>query len=596
MRRLFLLLLFCISTLNASLILLDDTQKNENFSIQYLYDEDSYLDIEDVQNINFTQRISSQFTQGYKYGNAWFKISLTNKSKNEDFVLYFTESIWSTLDLYSRQGTTWKVQKNGLNILLTQRSIKDSLPAFSVHIETGKDAVFYVKGQTIASQIGEFQIYTQEEFFNPNRITITEWYMIYAFVLFAFVLLNFYNFIMTREAIYAYYIGYVLVYIVFSFMHSGVYMAFGFPNWHEGLHVLGQLTLFTLLLFSIEFLELKTTYPQMKKIFLYLSGIALLFSFLLSKDIAYATIASNIFFSAVLMLIVYVAVKVLKNGFDGAKYYLLALMLYLPSMAMMAMNFNAMLPNTDITRYSFLGGAFIEIFLFTLILTNRYMEATKEKLLAQNALLEEKMNYEQTLISEIDKKTKYLTIANNKLTEQKQELQEVKEQLTIEATTDMLSGLYNRRFFFEASQKCYYNAMRYKQELAILMLDIDKFKNVNDSYGHVFGDKVIRIISNILKHASRESDIVARYGGEEFIILLPQTNLESALNSAQRIRLEIQNKEILLNTDKVIKITASIGVTHIDYKDDTSIEESITRCDKALYQAKESGRNKVCHL
>ena len=75
-----------------------------------------------------------------------------------------------------------------------------------------------------------------------------------------------------------------------------------------------------------------------------------------------------------------------------------------------------------------------------------------------------------------------------------------------------------------------------------------------------------------------------------------QTNLESALNSAERIRLEIQNKEIQLNTNKVVKITASIGVTYINYKDDTSIEESIIRCDKALYTAKESGRNKICHI
>ena len=109
-------------------------------------------------------------------------------------------------------------------------------------------------------------------------------------------------------------------------------------------------------------------------------------------------------------------------------------------MAIMAMNFNTILPNTDITRYAFLGGAFVEIFFFTLILTNRYMEVNTEKLLAQDALLEEKNNNEQKLILEIDKQTQHLQVANYKLQEQTKELQVVQKQLKKEASTDMLSG------------------------------------------------------------------------------------------------------------------------------------------------------------
>ncbi len=500
---------------------------------------------------------------GYKYGNAWFKIELINKSKNEDFILYFTESIWSTLDLYTKQNSLWNVQKNGLNIPLEKREIQDSSPAFNIHIKTNDTTTIYIKGCTIASQIGEFQVYTKDEYYNPNRITITEWYIIYAFVLFSFILLNLYNLIMTREPIYAYYIGYVLIYIVFSFMHSGIYINFGFPNWQEGLHVLGQLTLFALLQFSIEFLELKTTYPKMKRCFNYLSIVSLIFALLLSQDIAYATVASNVFFSGTLITIVVVAIKILKNGFDGAKYYLLAHMLYLPSMAIMAMNFNTMLPNNDLTRYSFLGGAFVEIFLFTLILTNRYM---------------------------------YVSKLNNLLTKKTNELEEMKKQLTIEATTDMLSGLYNRRYFFESSQKNFYTAVRYEQKLSIIMLDLDKFKDVNDIYGHIFGDRVIRIFSNILKKAVRNSDIAARYGGEEFIVLLPETSLLEANLLAERIREEMEIQEMCPERGDCSNVTVSIGVTQLDTENDTDIELVIGRCDKALYNAKNGGRNQVCSL
>ena len=594
MIRLFILFIFLLSLSHANLTITDDVQKNDNFTLKYLYDEDASLIIENIQNSKFQKTIPSQFTQGYKYGDAWFKLELVNQSKNEDFVLYFTESIWSALNLYSKENGVWKVQKNGLNVPLNERSIKDSSPAFSLHLRSGKNETFYIQGSSIASQIGEFQLYTKKEFYNPNRITITEWYIIYAFVLFAFILLNTYNFLMTKEKIYAYYIGYVFIYIVFSFMHSGAYIAFGFPNWQEGLHVLGTLTLFALLQFSIEFLELRTTYPLMKKAFNYLSAVALFFALLLSQNVPYATIASNIFFSLTLILIVYVAIRILKQGFNGAKYYLIALMLYLPSMAIMAMNFNTILPNTDITRYAFLGGAFVEIFFFTLILTNRYMEVNTEKLLAQDALLEEKNNNEQKLILEIDKQTQHLQVANYKLQEQTKELQVVQKQLKKEASTDMLSGLYNRRYFFEASQKSFYTAIRYEQNLSVLMIDIDLFKNINDTYGHVFGDKIIRNIANTLQKEVRDSDILARYGGEEFIILLPHADEEEAINFAERIRKKIESHEVSHDSGDLLTVTVSIGLSQLH--DDLEIEQLILKADKALYNAKNTGRNKVCYL
>ena len=591
-----LLLLFSIYSLNAALVIKDNNNIYENFNIKYLYDENSSLTIQEIQHKEFLDTIDSQFTQGYKYGNAWFKLEFDNQTSNEEFVLNFTEPTWSTLNLYSRQNSLWKIEKNGLDIPLKKRDIQNATPAFHIHLKTGEITTLYVKGNTIASQIGEFQLFTQKEFFNPSRITLLEWYTIYAFVLFAFILLNTYNYIVTRENIYAYYIVYVFIYIIFSSMHSGTYITFGFANWNEGLHVLGVLTLFSLLLFSIEFLELKTTYPLMKKVFRILAIGSLIFAFLLSEDIPYATIASNIYFSAVLIFIVIIALKVLKNGFCGAKYYLLALMLYLPSMAMMAMNFNTILPNTNITRYSFLIGAFIEMFLFTLILTNRYKEVNKEKIIAQNKLLEEKQNTEDYLISEINKKTNHLTVVNEKLMQQAQELEDTKKQLTIDATTDMLSNLYNRRYFFEASLKCFHTAIRYKHTLSILMLDVDKFKNINDTYGHTAGDQVIISVANLLKKFSRNSDIIARYGGEEFIILLPNTAIEQAVSLAEKIRIELQKIDILLPNNEIINVTISIGATELNYETDLSIQETIARSDKALYKAKESGRNRVCYL
>ncbi len=561
MFKFFTLFILLYSTLfSADLTIIDGFKKSDNFTLKYYDDEKSLLTIDEIQKIDFKETLPSQFTMGYKYDNVWFKIEIENHSKNEDFVLYFTESIWSTLDLYTKEDSQWKLQKNGLNVPLNERDITDSSPSFNIHIASKEKSVLYIKGNTIASQIGEFQLYSQKEFFNPSRTTITEWYSIYAFVLFIFILLNLYNLILIKERIYAYYIMYVLIYIVFSFMHSGIYITLGFPNWQEGLHVLGQLVLFTLLLFTIEFLRLDKTYPVMKKVFNYLALGAFFFALLLSQNLPYSTIASNVFFSGTLIFIVYVAVRVLKNGFDGAKYYLIALMLFLPAMAMMAMNFNAMLVNNDFTRYTFLAGAFVEIFLFTILLTNRYMNINK---------------------------------TNNLLTIKTVELENMRKQLTIEATTDVLSGLYNRRYFYNISQEYYFTANKYNQELSVLMIDIDTFKNINDTYGHGVGDNIIEETGKILTKITRTSDVVARYGGEEFIILLTETGIDNAVELAERIRVNIENNHIVLDNGEVVHVTVSIGVTQLNNMKDRDIEETIKRCDKALYASKNKGRNIV---
>ena len=596
MQKIFIYLFFFLSTLHANLLLQEGGKKYENFSIEYLYDINSSLSIEDIERMNFPQKIPNQFTKGYKSGTAWFKIEIVNNTNNQDFVLYFTEPFWSTLDLYTKENKSWNIQKNALNVLLKDRLIQDNNPAYPLKLQTNKKTILYLKGTTVAAHIGEFQLYTQAEFYRPSRLTLTEIYIIYSFIIFNILIINTYNLIKTKESIYFYYLMYVTTFMIFSSIKSGSYLSFGFHGWPQGLHAVGALLILFLLLFSSKFLKLQTKMPFIYKLFQVFAVLFFLFAMLISFGVPYVSFIFNIVSSIYFMILLFVTIKIWREGSMSAKYYLIALMIFLPTMALMTLTFNTIIDNTDISRYSFLLGALLEFTFFTLILTNRYIDANREKVIAQKALLNEKNNNEEKLILEIEKKTYNLRQSNRELEEQKKELEKTKEQLIIEATTDMLSGLYNRRYFFEASQNTFYNALRYKHELSILMLDIDKFKDVNDNYGHVFGDKIIRIVSNILKNASRESDILARYGGEEFVILLPNTNLEEALNLAERIKLEIQNKKIAFNANETVKITASIGVTQLDQKDDLSIEESIVRCDKALYDAKDSGRNKVCKI
>ena len=163
-----------------------------------------------------------------------------------------------------------------------------------------------------------------------------------------------------------------------------------------------------------------------------------------------------------------------------------------------------------------------------------------------------------------------------------------------QASTDSLTGLYNRRYFVEITKHLLDSLRREKRDASVLMIDIDNFKSINDTYGHSTGDKVICMVCNILKNDTRESDVSARWGGEEFLVLLPETDIKGAFTLAQKIRKNIEKEVLKIQKIKSVQVTISAGISLVDSATETSLELAIDRADKALYKAKESGRNQVC--
>lgn len=169
-------------------------------------------------------------------------------------------------------------------------------------------------------------------------------------------------------------------------------------------------------------------------------------------------------------------------------------------------------------------------------------------------------------------------------------LEKSQNELTFLASTDSLTRLYNRRYFLEASKNIINIAKRDKNDISLLIFDIDRFKNINDSYGHDVGDDVIALFAQTLKKQVRTSDIVCRWGGEEFVVMLHSTDIESATVIAENIKHEIELLHVKVKNEQEIHFTTSIGVTKVE----TDIHEAIKKADEALYEAKSSGRNKVC--
>ena len=159
------------------------------------------------------------------------------------------------------------------------------------------------------------------------------------------------------------------------------------------------------------------------------------------------------------------------------------------------------------------------------------------------------------------------------------------------AHTDDLTGTRNRRAFFKEGTQIFNLAKRYNHPTSIVMMDIDCFKKINDKYGHIIGDKVLKKFVDNIHNNIREVDIFGRIGGEEFALILPETNKDEALKTAEKLRLKVSN----MNFDEIdnqLAISSSFGVAKINTTE-LAFDQALSRADKALYSAKDKGRNRV---
>lgn len=169
---------------------------------------------------------------------------------------------------------------------------------------------------------------------------------------------------------------------------------------------------------------------------------------------------------------------------------------------------------------------------------------------------------------------------------------QLEDQLRELASRDALSGLLNRRAFLERSTALFDHCRRHNQPCAVLMIDIDHFKTINDRYGHQMGDEAIRACANAINKALRDADVLGRLGGEEFAVVLPHSSAQSAVGVAERVRMLISQIDLRTENSTPVQFTVSIGVAQMGPQHAT-VEPLIAESDQALYRAKATGRNKV---
>ena len=211
-----------------------------------------------------------------------------------------------------------------------------------------------------------------------------------------------------------------------------------------------------------------------------------------------------------------------------------------------------------------------------------------------------RQNDVKSIVQELRLATREMEIRNRALEEQLEksriraaELQHDVESVRLENATDALTKIANRRYFDEVLGKLVAEARHQKRPLTLLMIDIDHFKRVNDTYGHPMGDQVLRIVAASIMASIRDGDVPARYGGDEFGVLLPNTDLAAGRLIAERVGQAIAGRELIKRStgENLGRVTVSIGVAQL--RDDEPLEQFAEHADKCLYAAKRAGRDRV---
>ena len=441
-------------------------------------------------------------------------------------------------------------------------------------------------------------LWPQKTFFEQDQYRFAEHGLYYGIVL-VMVLYNLFVFFRLRDKAYAFYVIYVFSFALTQLSITGFAYQFIWPDmplWNEkSVAIMVPLSVVSAIVFTMYFLKLKRYHPRLYKFMGIQVGLGLLCS-ALSILLPYQTMIplgtglSILTCSSILTVSYYVT---LKSRYKYAIYFLLAWSVFLVGVVVLAMNKFGIIPRTGVTESSAQIGSAIEIILLSFALAERLYDAMQRRFAAEQEsvkikeeliLTQQKQNL--SLESEVLARTEDLQTALQQVKKLNAELQDL-------STLDQVTGVRNRRYFDDMLETEFRRALRNRSCLSLIMLDLDHFKEVNDTHGHQAGVLCLKSVANAMYAiVKRPPDLVCRYGGEELAIILPDTEHSGAMLIAERIRRQIEALHIVFAGTK-IPVTASFGVGSFVPNNHKTPANLIELADKALYQAKAAGRNRV---
>ena len=586
-----ILLLLLVWTL-PEFLLYEQQDDYTDFNISYI-ETSGTTTFDDILESDFENKLANAFALGYKKETVWFKIEIHNPAQQpKEMVLELTEMFYHTVDLYTLEDRQVHVEKNGLNVPIDERNIKEMNPAFKLAFKPMETKVLYLKVRSTYSFFGAFELSSPDDFKKKTLIENNK-YIFYFGAVLIIALYNLFIYLYLREKIYLYYLAFVFSFAVWVSLYRGLAFYFIDREIYDLLQLSIPLFFIMLMMFSKEVLHTDKMAPIINKMISLFIVILVLCSFLMLYSLHEGYLFMNYSVIPILPFLILLALYATIQGSNSARLYLLAMLIFFPGMGMVTCLALGEIGYSNTIRNAPVVGSMFEVILFSLLLAYRINKLKEKRLASKEELLKQKMTESSRLFHTVAEKTQELTRINRKLKQELAKSKKLEEELKYQATTDPLTNLLNRRAFFTAADAEIEKAKRYKHSLSYLILDIDKFKTINDTYGHDMGDIVIQMIARLMRENTRSVDYTGRIGGEEFAVIMPSTDLKRAFDIADRLRAKIADMPINID-HTVIHITVSIGISDFQEKDSTIPKSFFKRADNALYRAKNSGRNRVC--
>jgi len=544
------------------------------------------LTIDDVIKPEFANSFVASSATGISFGFSesvhWVRFSVHQTADMSDsLLLELAFPLIDNVSMYIPDGLGgFSERHSGDAHLFSTRDVKYRNIMFRIPSHGGETRTYYMRMQTEGSMQVPLILWTSDafiEYMDSSNLLVGAHFG----VMLLLMLVGLVSYLNIRENVFLFYSLYLLSYILFQSSLLGLSYQFLWPNSPEFTSRLTSAFVGSVivagLLFSGSFLQVwGDKHPRIKWLFyvLMLCGftstmMTLFGDFALAVRLA---VISGVFLAPTVIIAIWSALAI---GYRPARYFLVAWCLFLFGVFVVCLLFLGFLPHTFLTTHAMQIGSSLEVLLLGYALMDRIgllrEDKDKARKQANNYLIQLNENLESLVA------------------ERTQELSKRNRELKKLSVRDSMTGLLNHKASIEYLQKMQKVAHRYKHDLSVIMLDIDHFKRINDTYGHAIGDLVLILVSEVVAGTLRESDGCGRYGGEEFIVILSETNAKDAWQLAERMRRNVE----ALHIEEIdgTSLSVSLGISIFDPSDPEV--NLMSKADKALYKAKNNGRNQV---
>ncbi|APW44511.1 sensor domain-containing diguanylate cyclase [Rhodoferax saidenbachensis] len=565
--------------------------------LTYLDDTGANLTLEQVQAADRAGRFASPppakgaLSFGFTRSAIWLRVLLHNPGAEPSAqMLEVPNALISQVALFAPDARgAYHATYTGGDLPFATRPYPNRQLVFPLEVPAQSEQVLYLRVQSTIGLLVPVELWNSNDFVEHTRDDYAV-QAVYFGMAAAMVLFNLMLFIALRDRIYLLYVSFVLCSAFVLARKGGLAGEFLWPDtlvWSNTSYYGGaSLALIAFLMFTRRMLYTATLLPRVDRVLVVLALLHLV------AVVGYGVKIETVSRYALVLFLV-TAVVSMSVGFWGVYKKMRSAYFYMGAFAMLLLGgvttvarTMGWLPSNTLTVDGLQLGSSLEMLLLAFALADRFNQMRRDKLKAQGEL----MTTQQQLLDSVQASERTLAL---RVEERTQQLQALNDKLEALSMVDGLTGIANRRQFDQVLQKEWTRMQRLGQPLALVMVDVDWFKQYNDQYGHQAGDECLRAIAQAILGISRASDLVARYGGEEFVMIAPATDRADALRMAQRACDAVQALALPHTYAEMGVVTLSCGVATVVPQQQHTPEALLRSADEALYQAKAAGRNQA---